>query len=278
MSDKYDKYNIGHSAEHGRECIVEDGVHSDPSVEAVHTHRHSFYSVLIVREGGGTHLVDFEAYDIRPRRVFFVRPGQVHLMQGVGVTYSAVQFSEEFILSALGKMEPMDIPVFIDMKEEETARVSRIFDLLKDEYRDDLADKKIILAQEIRLLLSELQRIGNSNSPEHQLPEKMQRFKALIEKECGTIRTVAEYADRLCITPNYLNVLSQRYLGASALSLINARLALEAKRRLLLSEDDISTIARSLGFYEFSNFTKFFKRHTDFTPQDFRRAMNKIYH
>lgn len=46
MSDKYDKYDIGHGTERGRQCIVEDDMRNNPSVEANHTHRHTPIEVV----------------------------------------------------------------------------------------------------------------------------------------------------------------------------------------------------------------------------------------
>lgn len=40
-------------------------------------------------------------------------------------------------------------------------------------------------------------------------------------------------------------------------------------------EMNIKQIARELGFVDSSNFVKFFKRHVDISPSDFRELKNK---
>lgn len=58
----------------------------------------------------------------------------------------------------------------------------------------------------------------------------------------------------------------------SAKSVIAARIALEAKRLLAHTDRPVYLIADGLGFVEATNFAKFFKRETGFTPVGFRRA------
>lgn len=99
----------------------------------------------------------------------------------------------------------------------------------------------------------------------------------LVEKRYKATRQVQEYAEQLGVSPNYLNVLVRKHWGKSALSLINERVILEIKRKLLRTEKGISEIAYELGFDELSYFSRFFKRHTGMTPVAFREKMNEMY-
>ena len=90
-------------------------------------------------------------------------------------------------------------------------------------------------------------------------------------------RQVQHYAAQLSVSPNYLNILTRKHLGKTALDLINERVLLEVKRLLLRTDLAISEIAWQSGFNELSYFSRFFKRHTEMTPIQFREAMNKMY-
>ena len=90
-------------------------------------------------------------------------------------------------------------------------------------------------------------------------------------------RQVQHYAAQLSVSPNYLNILTRKHLGKTALDLINERVLLEVKRLLLRTDLAISEIAWQSGFNELSYFSRFFKRHTGMTPVQFREAMNKMY-
>jgi AraC-like DNA-binding protein len=53
---------------------------------------------------------------------------------------------------------------------------------------------------------------------------------------------------------------------------INERLITEAKSLIQFTDFDIAEIAYQLNFSDPANFGKFFKKHTDKTPLEFRKA------
>ncbi|WP_407083392.1 helix-turn-helix domain-containing protein [Photobacterium leiognathi] len=59
--------------------------------------------------------------------------------------------------------------------------------------------------------------------------------------------------------------------GISVKELLDERVLIEAKRQLAFSQYSITDITEQLGFNEATNMTKFFKRHTDMSPKDFRQ-------
>ena len=85
------------------------------------------------------------------------------------------------------------------------------------------------------------------------------------------------YADQLNITPNYLNILSQRYLKIPAGDVIKERTILEAKRLLISTDLSVKEIAYQLGFSDNGYFAKVFKKYIGITPTDFKENYN-LYH
>jgi AraC family transcriptional activator of pobA len=85
-------------------------------------------------------------------------------------------------------------------------------------------------------------------------------------------RLPKEYAAMLYVTPNYLNALCRDLLGKSAGQLIRDRILLEAKRLLVNTDISISEIAYRLNFKDNSYFTKFFKKYSGVTPEDFKTS------
>nr|WP_288808506.1 helix-turn-helix domain-containing protein [uncultured Sphingobacterium sp.] len=92
----------------------------------------------------------------------------------------------------------------------------------------------------------------------------------LIYSGYKTERSVAFYADKLNISTNYLNVLTNRIFQISAPSLIQERILLEAKRLLKISNKSVKDIVFDQGFYDNVSFSKFFRSHTDMTPSQFK--------
>ena len=96
------------------------------------------------------------------------------------------------------------------------------------------------------------------------------RFKKLVSEHCDHERNVPFYASQLYITPQHLSAVINRQSGKSVMYWINRATVLRAK--VLLKSDDIKTseIADRLNFPYHSTFTKFFKRETGMSPQEYR--------
>ena len=75
----------------------------------------------------------------------------------------------------------------------------------------------------------------------------------------------------LFMTPNHLNALSNAVLGKPAGELIRDRVMLEAKRLLVNSDYTITQIADLLHFEDNAYFTRFFKKYTGLSPENFRQ-------
>jgi len=67
-----------------------------------------------------------------------------------------------------------------------------------------------------------------------------------------------------------LNKATSQILDKTPKQLIDERILLEAKRLLVHSNSTIKEIAFILGYEEPTNFIKYFRKHTQNTPSDFR--------
>ena len=96
------------------------------------------------------------------------------------------------------------------------------------------------------------------------------KFMALVKQSRGCQRGVKYYADKLCITPNYLSGSIKDYTGKLATEWVNEYVIMEAK--ILLKDSDISIqqIAYRLKFPSQSSFGKYFKLQVGIGPREFR--------
>lgn len=274
---KLESLQIGHSLDKAQEFKVEYEVVNNSNVEVPFSHRHFFYAVYWMHEGDGTHVIDFEEYEIRPDRVFFIKPEQVHFLHGrAHLKYSALQFTEDFMMPYLFAGQK-DIAVYKDLSQAEAERIEVLFKQLQTESVSNLPNSNSVIQSEINTLLLELERMSIPAPNTSVIPDILRKYKDLIDKDFVKERQVRNYAERLGISPNYLNVLARKHLGKSALEMINERVVLEVKRMLIRTEYDISEIAYKLGFNELSYFSRFFKRQTGMTPLRFRISMNEMY-
>jgi AraC-like DNA-binding protein len=122
----------------------------------------------------------------------------------------------------------------------------------------------------ITFLISKIVQDNYDDYEQYQANPIMAKFVQLIDEWYKSEKSVAFYAEKLNISANYLNVLSNRVLQKSASFLIQERVLLEAKRLLKISDKTIKAIVFDLGFYDNASFSKFFKSHTNMTPSQFK--------
>lgn len=97
-------------------------------------------------------------------------------------------------------------------------------------------------------------------------------FLSLLAAECVEERTVAHYADRLCLTPRHLSAVIKRYSGRSVSEWIADYVIIEARRLLAQPSLSVQEVARRLHFTSQSAFGKYFKKTAGMSPVEFRHS------
>lgn len=100
----------------------------------------------------------------------------------------------------------------------------------------------------------------------------LKNFKALVNENFKKLHKVSEYAERMTITPKYLNQVVKSLLGQTAKEVIQEKIILNAKRELKYSDKSIKEIAYELGFEEPLYFSHFFKKCAGVSPSQFREG------
>lgn len=104
----------------------------------------------------------------------------------------------------------------------------------------------------------------------------LRKFIQLVNHFYIEKRTIEDYAAMLNVTANYLSQSVKSASDKNALAFINERLLDEAKSIIQFTNLDISEIAYQLNFSDPANFGKFFKKHTNQTPLEFRKSKNAL--
>ena len=97
-------------------------------------------------------------------------------------------------------------------------------------------------------------------------------FQTLLWEHCKKNRNVKFYADKLCITTQYLSSILKDQSGKSASQWIQETLITEAKGMLKSPRVNVQQVANKLNFPDQSTFGKFFKKHTGTSPMAFRKS------
>jgi len=249
-------------------------------------HRHTFYHAMMFTAGAGTHTIDFKTFTVKPYQIYFMIPGQVHGWQFEGeVEGYVLNFSVRFLQSLLQKPDYLEqFPFFSGEVDESVIDLPAILhqtvtatfeDMLKEAERKERLSVDMIQVLMIQLFILvgrvSLERSSHqTNSYNYVL---LRNFQKLIEKHYNRLKLPKEYAELLFITPNHLNAVCNSVLGMSAGEVIRNRVILEARRLLTNKDMTITEIAYLLNFTDNSYFTKFYKKHTGQTPEEFRRSL-----
>jgi AraC family transcriptional activator of pobA len=247
-------------------------------------HKHTFYHVVLFTKGGGTHAIDFKSFPVKPYQIYFMAPGQVHRWNFEGpVDGYIINFSASFFQSFLLRPDYLDSFLFftgniddevVNLPQQAQLKVVDLFEQLIQES----AQLNKMGMDIIRVLMLQLFILVARESPNSSLTTApnynytlLQSFRKLTDMNFATLKLPKDYAALLYITPNHLNALCNDLLGISAGEVIRNRVILEAKRLLVNLELTITAIANKLNFTDNSYFTKFFKKYTGLTPEEFRK-------
>ncbi len=96
-------------------------------------------------------------------------------------------------------------------------------------------------------------------------------FKLMLENYMKE-RSVAYYADALCLTPKYLSMTVKKVTGYPISDWINEAVIIEAKRMLKATDMTALQISEELNFPNPSFFGRFFKQYTGVTPLQYKSA------
>ena len=103
----------------------------------------------------------------------------------------------------------------------------------------------------------------------------MKGFAELLSKHIRTETNIEFYAEKLCISKQYLSLIVKEKTQVSVGKIISIMRVEEASRLLRDPELTLQQIAEELSFADQSSFGKFFKKHSGMTPMKYRQSLRK---
>lgn len=237
-------------------------------------HRHEqFFQVLSLTGGRGQVTLDGTAFDLAPPAIVVVPAMTVHGyvfstdVEGVIVTLMARDMAEGID----------DLPASVISNGGDAAR--RALDGLLAEADRPGGHHDLAMRAHITLLQVALHRAGSPSAPsdpgEGRARLHVGAFRVLVDQKFRETRRIADYADALGISQTHLSRVCRQVSGASALDMIEQRIALEARRQLLFSTLSIKQIGAGLGYDDPAYFTRMLKRVLGVPPLAFRRQSRR---
>ncbi|MBO0951803.1 helix-turn-helix domain-containing protein [Fibrella forsythiae] len=246
-------------------------------------HSHTFYLVMCISQGSGTHTIDFKTYPIRPNQLYFLTPGQVHSWQLSTDTQGFNLFFEPgFFQARLGNRlhqysfyhSHQHVPL-LEIQEKQQALFSDLFNYAYQEYTLRQANRADVFLSFVHIILESANRQYDQQltGADVHYYDRIRQYEALLEAQFIEVRAVSDYAAQMGLTPNHLNHICKKVLGKTASQLLHERLLTEARRLLTHTAQSVKEVGFDLGFDDPSYFVRFFRKQAGQTPVEFRKEL-----
>lgn len=139
-------------------------------------------------------------------------------------------------------------------------------------------DQQIALFSLVKMVLVSLRRRLHQEhveDAEQQIGAKLTHtFRHLLEQHYKQHWKIGDYAAALHVSASTLNRACHEMLGAAAKKLMQERLHVEAKRRLIYTKETLDQISFDLGYKDAAYFSRVFKLIEGVPPMSYRRRLD----
>ena len=244
-------------------------------------HRHDFFFILALQKGEGIHEIDFINYYVYDNSIFILRPGQVHKLElKATCTGFLMEFSPTFYHTndntSNQRLSKASSKNFCELEAIRFKKLLSVLAYIFNEFTSKQEGYLEVIKANLDIFFIEF--IRQSKNPDSTkknsssyAQERLEDFLEQLGKHITNLKQVSQYADLLNLSSYQLNSITKTTIGKAASVLINEQIILEAKRYLLATPNQVKDIADHLGFEDISYFIRFFKKHTGYSPEAFRK-------
>ncbi len=288
LSDLYKEEQVGQNIMQDADFTIHrtETVHNKPVQSPVF--RANYFSFLLIKKGKSFYTIDDHKFYTKPRTLYFTNPGHLksfgieEVVHGFIIT-SSEEYLKEHIHNAffdefsflLTEMVP---PCYLDQTGfEELHHLAE--QILEEQNKNSTLRHKIVSSLFMVFLLKVkefLMRDDSFKVAYDRDSEIVNQFKKDLESafRSDTLKNgdlqVAAFAETQQLHPAYFSTVIKTKTGKSANQWIQDKTVIEAQALLSKSSTPVKEIAYSLGFNEPTHFSKFFKKQTGKTPNQYR--------
>jgi len=236
---------------------------------------------IVVQAGGLDCRIDMEQYHVRTTGILVILLSQVvenlsfsDDFKGVLVLYSKSFLESLSISDAFSRFLSVKSSPFSPVEGESLVSLMNYVQML----RNTIRHKDHPYRLEVARLLTKAFCLGLGYYIHPEQPkdfvsradEISKAFLDLVKQHCMEERGLGFYADKLCISIKHLSSMLSKSTGKSPSKWIEDYTILKAKQLLSTTKESVANISEMMSFRSQSDFGKYFKRHTGFTPLEFR--------
>ena len=252
-----------------------------------------YFSFILTKEGSGIYNLDENRFPFGPQTIYFTNPGHIKSYElseskDAEIIILTENFLREYVHSEIFGEFPFLLAEIVPPKkltQNDLKEFDALYQQIQIEFKNESRYKSKILGNLFLVLLLKIKEKfwldynpideGNRNS------QIVKSFKHLLESEFRKViksnqgnnkLQVQHIAEKLSLHPNYLNSVIKSKTGRTVNDWISKRTLAVAKSLLMSTSYSSKEIAFKLGFSEPTHFSRFFKKHTQLSPNAFRKS------
>jgi AraC family transcriptional activator of pobA len=246
-------------------------------------YRSNYYKIGLCLRGNSRLKVNLETYDIGPNFLMVLSPYVIKQWPFMSADFEGLSifFARDFI-AANSSLNPDTFAFFerdarhaFQLTATQADSIAALLRSIEQKYDAPHTYREEILRSLIHILLHEIAPIY---SAQHVAAKAIQtrsqliaaEFKQLVSSYYATERSLAFYADKLCITPKHLAETVKEATGKRAVEWLVEAVLLEAHVLLQNPALTIGQIADTLNFADQSTFGRFFRKSVGVAPAVYR--------
>lgn len=238
--------------------------------------RYGFYQILWLKEADGdiSYFLDFNDYSLKKNEALIIFPGQIDRMDINGKEGYIYAIENNLFFDINTRLQSAFLNgyygnVFLPIDDNSSLILDNLTQMLKMEIAG--SNRLPLLRSYMEAFLYCLDSLFEQTDTFREKEDtRIGELMRLIDIHYINFREIDFYADKLRLTNKKLNQLSVRGTGKTVKQHIQERVLLEAKKEIRLGIKSLKEIAYELGFNEAAYFSRFFKKHTSFSPSEFR--------
>ncbi|MCZ4245073.1 helix-turn-helix domain-containing protein [Pedobacter punctiformis] len=243
--------------------------------------RKDFFEIVWLKNENPLHGLKDSREEVKGDWIYLIPPYRVHQLNKAGKNGELISFKraileeedKEFLLDLFKIFNVQGEFSCLRLSQPESEELLGVYTLLVQEYSKD---NSILVKALLKVFLLKLIQVKEHQFTSQDLHQKrVYEFLMLLESHYLADRNTDFYAGKLGISSKRLNQILKEKLDKTGTQLIHDRLILEAKRKIIHSEFTIKEIAYDLGFSDRPYFSRFFKKQTGETPEEFQKNAKK---
>ncbi len=241
--------------------------------------RKDFFEVVWLKNEDPLHSISDPTFNIKGDWIYLIPPYRVHQLNKAGKNGELISFKrsmleeedKDFLLDLFRIFNVQGEFSCLRLDEVSSKELGAIYQIMEDEYQRE-GNHFMILKALLKVFLLKLISVKEHEFTSHDVHQKrVYEFLMLLESNFLTVTNIDFYAGKLGISSKRLNQILKEKLDKTGTQIIHDRIILEAKRRMIHSEVTIKEIAYDLGFSDRPYFSRFFKKQTGETPDEFQK-------